>query len=104
MGCVLFQVNVLFLQSIESYELSSNEFENFKELVFRLAWGDYANGGLHTAYAIDKEKNIDYKLDAVMLSQVVDDGDEQKLFDMLLEAKSNQSIQEFSAYYLELER
>ncbi|HEP4931676.1 MULTISPECIES: hypothetical protein [Streptococcus] len=51
-----------------------------------------------------KEKNIDYKLDAVMLSRVVDDGDEQKLFDMLLEAKSNQSIQEFSTYYLELER
>ena len=30
--------------------------------------------------------------------------DEQKLFDVLLEAKSNQSIQEFSAYYLKLER
>lgn len=89
---------------VESYELSSNKFEGFKELIFRLTWGDYAKGGLHTAYVIDKEKNIDYKLDAVMLSRVVDDGDEQKLFDMLLEAKSNQSIQEFSTYYLELER
>lgn len=89
---------------VESYELSSNTFESFKELVFRLAWGDYATSGLYTAYVIDKEKNIDYKLDAVMLSRVVDDGDEQKLFDMLLEAKSNQSIREFSTYYLELER
>ncbi|HEO6809997.1 TPA: hypothetical protein VBC32_001993, partial [Streptococcus agalactiae] len=58
----------------------------------------------HTAYVIDKEKNIDYKLDAVMLSGVVDDEDERGLFDMLLKAESNQSIQEFSTYYLELER
>ncbi|MCO4669967.1 hypothetical protein Si026_01860 [Streptococcus infantarius subsp. infantarius] len=89
---------------VESYELSSNEFESFKELIFRLAWGDYAKSGLHTAYAIDKEKNIDCKLDAVMLSGVVDDEDERGLFDMLLKAESNQSIQEFSTYYLELER
>lgn len=89
---------------VESYELSSNEFENFKELIFRLAWGDYAKSGLYTAYAINKEKNIDCKLDGVMLSRVVDNEDEQELFDMLLEAESNQSIQEFSIYYLELER
>lgn len=89
---------------VESYELSSNEFESFKELIFRLAWGDYAKSGLHTAYVIDKEKNIDCKLDAVMLSRVVDDEEEQELFDMLLEAKNNQPIQEFSTYYLKLER
>lgn len=34
---------------VESYELSLNEFESFKELIFRLAWGDYAKSGLHTA-------------------------------------------------------
>lgn len=89
---------------VESYELSSNTFESFKELIYSLAWGDYAKSGVHTAYAIDKEKNIDCKLDAVMLSRVVDDEDEQELFDMLLEAESSQSIQEFSTYYLKLER
>lgn len=89
---------------VESYELSSNTFESFKELIYSLAWGDYAKSGVHTAYAIDKEKNIDCKLDAVMLSRVLEDEAEQKLFDMLLEADSKQSIQEFSTYYLELER
>lgn len=38
-----------------------------------------------------------------MLSRVVDGEEELELFDMLLKAESNQSIQEFSTYYLELE-
>lgn len=87
----------------DSLEIVPENFEKFQELISSLSWGDYARKH-YQSYIVDKEKVIDLKLDNVVISRIEDASETKDFFDILLASNSTQDINDFTQYYIPMER
>ena len=75
-----------------------NSYEDFKEILEELVLGKYKSP-FHQAYVVNKDKKIDYRINAITLSRIMDNGDEHKAYLRLKKIGTNAGVMNLNEYY-----
>lgn len=75
-----------------------NSYEDFKEILGELVLGEYKSP-FHQAFVVDENKKIDYRINAVTLSRIMDNEDEHKAYLRLKRIGTNAGVMKLNEDY-----
>ena len=75
-----------------------NSYEDFTEIIGELVLGKYKSP-FYQAFVVDENKKIDYKINAITLSRIMDNEDEHKAYLRLKRIGTNAGVMKLNEDY-----